>query len=121
MLFHNDHKRIKSKNVRKFTSRESVEEYLSNEVFLKERFIRHITETAKTNHVSYILAYNIITNHLIDILYEIDKAITSPRKKVLIRVYGYFSLRIGFMISSTRTHLIELFINQRKEKRNESK
>jgi hypothetical protein len=90
-------------------------------VFEKEHFIRHIIATAKKNNISYLLAFDIITNHLTDILYEIDKNITSPRKKVIIRVYGYFSLRIGFMISSTRKQLIELFIKQRKIERNESK
>jgi hypothetical protein len=116
---HNDKKTIQSKNVRKFTSRSDVYDYLSNEVFEKEDFIRHVVKTAKETDISYLLAFDIITNHLTDILYEIDRNITNPKKKVLIRVYGYFSLRIGFMISNTRKQLIELLIKQRKS--NESK
>lgn len=116
---HNHKKILVSKNVRKFTSRSDVYDYLSNEVFVNEDFIRHVVETSNANDVSYILAFDVITNHLTDILYEIDKSITKPKTKVKIRGYRYFSLQIGFMISSTRKQLIELFIKQRKENQNE--
>lgn len=118
---HNTKRKILSKNVRKFTSRSDVFDYLSNEVFEKEDFVRHVVETAKANNISYLLAFDVITNHLTDVLYEIDKAIILPKKKVKIRAIGYFSLITGFMISSTRKQLIELFIKQRKQKSNDTK
>lgn len=104
---HNNEKLIQSKNVRKFASRSQVYEYLSNEVFEKEDFIRHVSDTAQANSVSYILAFDVISNHLTDLLYEIDKNIAKPRRKVKIRCYGYFSLLIGFMISGTRKKLTD--------------
>lgn len=121
MLYHSQRKKIKSKNVRNFTTREEVNQYLANTVFNSPHFVSHIEETANKNQVSYMLAYEVITNHLTDILYEIDKNITLPKKKVKIRVYSYFSLRIGFMISSTKTRLIELHKQNKKRKRNERK
>ena len=115
MLYHDEKKEIKSKNVRKFTTREEVYEFLASTVFYKGHFVRHVQETAQQTQVSYVLAYEVITNHLTDILYEIDKAIARPRKKVMIRIYSYFSLRIGFMLSSTQTTLIELRKQKRKQ------
>ena len=82
---HKSKKTTQSKNVRKFTSRSNVYDYLSNEVFEKEDFIRHVIKTAKANDVSYLLAFDVITNHLTDILYEIDTNITSKQKKVVVK------------------------------------
>ena len=114
-VYHKNKKTIQSKNVRKFTSRTDVFNYLSNDVFEKEHFIRHVLETAKVNKVSYLLAFDIITNHLTDILYEIDKNIISPKRKVQIGVYAYFYLRIGFMISNTKQKLEQLIIKKKQE------
>lgn len=97
-----DTEEIKSKNVRKFTNRSEVYDYLEKSVFNEADFIEHVIVTAKANNVSYLLAFDLITNHLTDILYEIDKEIINKRKKVKLRVYGYFSIAIGFMITSKR-------------------
>lgn len=120
MIHHNlnskEQKNIESKNVRKFSTHSEAFDYLEREVFSQEHFSNHITETAKRNKVSYILAYDVITNHLTDILYEIDKAIAVPEEKVKIRAYGYFSLQIGFMISNNRNKLVKMLINKRTSK-----
>jgi hypothetical protein len=92
----------KSKNVRKFTSQSDCYSYLTNEVFLKEDFIRHVTDTAKANNVSYIVAYTVITNYLNNILYEVDTQIISKRKKSKIRIHSYFSILIGFRLNASK-------------------
>ena len=120
MIYHNllnyeERENIESKNVRNFTTRIDAYAYLENEVFLKEHFINHISETAKRNQVSYAMAYDVITNHLTDILYEIDKKIVVPEQKVKISIYGYFSLCIGFMISNTKVNYIKSIIRKRNE------
>jgi len=107
---------IQSKNVRKFTSKEEVKDYLSDDVFKLPQFIEHVKQTAIDNNVSYILAYDLITKHLIDILYEIDKNVAMPKKKTRIRVFRCFSLKIGFMMSDTTT-LIKNSIKIRKNER----
>jgi hypothetical protein len=103
MYPHLDKELLQSKNVRKFTSKEEVAEYLSDDVFKLPHFIKHVKQTAIDNNVSYLLAYDLITKHLIDILYEIDKNVVMPRKKTRIRVFRCFSLQIGFMMSDTKT------------------
>jgi uncharacterized membrane protein YsdA (DUF1294 family) len=45
------------------------------------------------------LAYELITNYLIDVLYELDKAQAQKKKRTKINVFGYFFLEIGFMRS----------------------
>ena len=105
---HNNKNLIQSKNVRKFASRSEVYEYLSNKVFENEDFIRHVSDTAQANNVSYILAFDVISNHLTDLLYEVDKNIAKPKRKVKIRCYGYFSLQVSFMISGTKKKLTDL-------------
>lgn len=114
MFFLHEKFKIESNNVRKFTNREQAFQYLSDSVFKESDFIKHVTQSAEQNKVSYMLAYDLITNHLTDILYEIDKNIINPRKKIIIRVYQYFSLRIGFMLSSTQRIKS---INKKKNKR----
>jgi len=66
-------------------------------VFRTIDFERHITETAKTLDIGYQLAYEIITNYLTDVLYEVDKVLEAPRKKRRISVYSYFYLDTGFL------------------------
>lgn len=87
------------KCIRVFNSKEQVYEYLEKDVFVTEQFQSHISETAKTLDISYLLAYEIITNYLTDILYEIDIAANSKTKKARISVHSYFFLEIGFMVS----------------------
>jgi hypothetical protein len=101
-FFHSDKNRIKANNFNKFKSWQEAYDYLFEDVFTKEHFEKHVALSAEKNKVSYIIAYEVITNHLTDILYEIDKNISYPRKKVMIRVLSYFSLRIGFMISQNK-------------------
>jgi len=105
---------LQSKNVRKFTSKEDVHDYLSEDVFKMPQFIEHVRQTATDNNVSYLLAYDLITKHLIDILYEIDKNVVMPRKKTKIRVFRCFSLKIGFMMSDTKELIIKQFKKRRK-------
>ena len=102
----------KSKSVRKFKDRKAVEEYLENEVFTLHEFKNNISETARSLKVSYVIAYDIVTNYLIDILYEIDKSIEHPKKKKKINVYSYFSLTTGFMANLTKK---TLYINYNKK------
>lgn len=118
MLYHRNTKKIQSKNVRKFTSRSDVYNYLSSEVFVTEHFVEHVIKTAKATEINYLLAYDIITNYLTDLLYEIDTQITMD-KKVRIRGYRYFSFNIGFMISNIKEQYTELLKLNRKEKNNE--
>lgn len=89
--------RRKSKPI--FKNIEEVKLYLEKEVFSNPDFIRNVVSAGKKNEVSYLLAYDVITKTLINILYEIDNSITLRRKKKRINVYGYFYLEIGFMIS----------------------
>jgi len=90
---------FQSKSVRQFTNREAVYLYLENEVFINQDFINNVRETATTREISYLLAYELITNFLTDTLYEIDIAICKQKKKTRIRVFSYFHLDIGFMMS----------------------
>jgi hypothetical protein len=83
----------------KFSNIKEVERYLETEVFSEQEFIQNVVAAGKTNEVSYLLAYDVITKTLINILYEIDQSITLKRKKKRINVYGYFFLEVGFMIS----------------------
>lgn len=94
-----------------FKSRGEVYEYLEEDVFNKEHFREHITQTAKTLDISYMLAYDIITNYLTDILYELDKAVSDRKKSTRISVHSYFSLKIGFMKSlQNKKMFLEKFI-----------
>ena len=97
-----DVKTLKSKNVRLFTHRPEAFDYLVNDVFEKQEFIDHIIKTANYHNVSYMIAYSIITNHLTDILYEVDQRITSYSKKSKIRILGHFYLSIGFIRNYTK-------------------
>jgi hypothetical protein len=90
---------FQSKSVRTFESRDKVYEYLEQEVFIKLPFSNHISETAKTLEISYLLAYEIITNYLTDILYEVDIAVSDRKKRKRISIHAYFFLEIGFMVS----------------------
>lgn len=98
----------KSKSVRKFKDRKAVEEYLEQEVFTLKEFKSNISETARSLKISYVVAYDVVTNYLIDILYEIDETIASPKKKKKISVYSYFSLTVGFMANISKK---KLYIN----------
>jgi len=90
---------FESKSVRQFANRDAVKEYLESDVFSQQEFINHVSETATSTRVSYLLAYELITNYLIDILYEIDQTVSIRKKKRKISVYSYFFLEIGFMVS----------------------
>lgn len=91
---------FQSKNIRMFKSRKECFDYMEKEVFLRQEFQIHITETAKESKVSYLLAYEIITNFLTDTLYEIDLAVTDRERKKRISVHSYFYLQVGFMVST---------------------
>lgn len=93
-------KKFKPKDAKsKFKSREEAFDFLRKEIFLTEHFIEHVTETAKHMEISYALAYYIITNHLTDLLYEIDLNLSKPKKNVMVRIYGYCSLKIGYLFN----------------------
>ena len=115
-LYRSTKKNIKffqSKSVRMFANREEAFKYLENDVFNKQDFLNNVSETALSNKVSYVLAYELITNFLTDILYEIDQATTMKRKKKKINVYSYFFLEIGFMISlRNRKMFLEKYITK---------
>jgi len=89
--------------VRKFNSREEAIEFMTKEVFVREHFQEHVTQTANNLNISYVVAYHIITNHLIDIVYEIDLNIKNPQKNVMVRIYGYCSLRIGYLLNKKKS------------------
>lgn len=100
------------KTVRKFESREACYQYLETEVFVLQDFIANVTETAMTLQISYLLAYEIITNYLTDVLYEIDKAQSKTKQRSRITVYGYLNLDIGFMRTfENKKMFIEKMIN----------
>lgn len=92
-------KELRSKSVRNFTTRSDAYDYLYDEVFCNENFISNVSETAKSNKVSYLLAYDLITNYLTDVFYEIDKKMNHRTKKTRISILGYFFLDLGFAIS----------------------
>lgn len=87
------------KSIRTFNSRDKVFQFMEEEVFILEDFSKHITETSRNLDISYLLAYEIITNYLTDILYEIDIAVSDREKKKKISIHAYFFLEIGFMVS----------------------
>lgn len=91
----------KSKSVRKFKDRKAVFEYLEQEVFVIQEFKNNVSETARSLSISYVIAYEVLTNYLTDILYEVDTTITSKKEKRKINVYSYFSLYVGFMANLT--------------------
>lgn len=104
---------FQSKSVRTFASREKVYEYMEEEVFVLQEFSQHITETAMTLEISYLLAYEIITNYLTDILYEIDQAVSNRKRKKKISIHAYFFLEIGFMVSvKNKKMFLEQIIKQ---------
>jgi len=104
-MYYQDRAKLKSKNVRKFTSQSDCHDYLSNKVFTQENFIRHVTDTAKANNISYIVAFTIITNYLTNTLYEIDKQVVARRKKSKIRIIGFFSILTGFNLNATNKRI----------------
>jgi len=91
--------RHQSKSVRKFKDRQAVYVYLEQEVFKLEDFKRNVKETADSLDISYIVAYDVVTNYLTDVLYDIDKNVKYSKKKKKINMYSYFSLIIGFMVN----------------------
>ena len=103
---------FQSKSVRQFTTREACYEYLENDVFTQDEFISNVRETATTLEISYLLAYELITNYLTDVLYEIDIASVKKRKKTRINIFSYFFLEIGFMESfKNKKMFLEKYIN----------
>lgn len=92
-------------NVPTFNSYQDAYDYLNEEVFTKEEFINNVSETAELKKVSYSVVYEIMTNHLTDILYEIDKKKKHKRKTSRISIYGYLQLRIGFAVNMRKPHL----------------
>jgi hypothetical protein len=108
---------FRSKSVRKFTDRKSVIKYLEKEVFHDSDFLSNVSETAKKCDISYVLAFEIVSNYLTDILFEIDQAISSKRKKKIINVYSYFFLQIGFMVSvKNKKMFLEKYVKPKKRK-----
>jgi len=91
---------FRKESVRQFESREKAYEYMEKEVFVLNEFSVHVTEVSKTLEISYLLAYEIITNYLTDILYELDIAVSARKKRMKISVHAYFYLDIGFMLST---------------------
>jgi len=89
---------IKENSVRLFNTKSDVEDYLNENTFYLEDFKNNVRETSEALHISYELAYTIITINLIDTLYEIDIAQAKPRRKTRIRIQGYFKLDIGFIL-----------------------
>ena len=87
------------------------------EVFEKEDFIRQVKLVAEQQQISYLVAFDVLTNYLTDVLYEVDKNVSRRKKKVAIRIYGYFSLRIGWMIHSLRE---KIKVQERKQKQQEN-
>ena len=103
---------FKKKSVSQFKDRRAVMAYLEKEVFLDRNFISNVTETATICRVSYIIAYECVTNYLTDIVYEIDQAITFELKKSKISVYSYFFLEVGFMVSLRDNKMyLEKYVN----------
>lgn len=92
-------KLVRTKSVRKFNSKEEVEEYLIVEVFEQIDFINNVIDTASEMKVSYLVAYTLITKYLIDVLYELDIAQSKERKKTRIRIPGFLNIDIAFIAS----------------------
>lgn len=90
-------KEYQSKSVRKFKDRKAVFDYLEQEVFTIQEFKNNVAETARSLDISYVIAYEVLTNYLTNILYEVDTRITSKKEKRKINVHSYFSLYVGFM------------------------
>ena len=98
-------KQYQSESVRKFKDRKAVFEYLEFEVFKLDEFKDNVSETARSLDVSYIIAYEVLTNYLTDVLYEIDQSIENQKQKRKINVYSYFSLTVGFMANLTKNKM----------------
>ena len=100
--------------VRKFPTRADAYNYLETEVFIKSDFVNNITETARVEKVNYLIAYEIITNYLTDVLYELDKAVSSKKGK-RISVHSYFYFQVGFMESiRNKKNFLEKYFKQLK-------
>ena len=103
--------KLRAKSVRKFSSREEVSDFLYEDVFKFDEFQNNIKEVADLQQVSYIVAYEIITNHLIDIVNEIDKAQAS-KKNIRILILRYMKLDVRFAIGIENTlFLLKRIIN----------
>ena len=90
-------RQYQSKSVRKFEDRKAVYKFLEEEVFQLRDFKNNVNETARSLDISYIIAYEVLTNHLTDVLFELDRGIEFKRKKIKINMFSYFSLFVGFM------------------------
>ena len=88
---------IKEKTSKLFLNKKEVELHLQKEVFNRVEFQNNVDEVSKTLGISNELAKTIITNYLIDILYEIDIAQSLLRKKTRIIIPGYLMFDIGFI------------------------
>lgn len=110
----NTKKIIQSKSQKLFTSRQDAFEYLERTVFNRQDFVENVSDSARDNKVSYLFAYEIITNYLTDVLYEIDKHMKKPTKVKLV-IKAFFSLSIGFMSSFDSKRL---FLQQLLKKKN---
>lgn len=100
-----------------FNSYEEAYQYLYDNVFQDAQFVKHVTKASEEQNISYVIAYELISNHLTQILYEVDKAITRSKKKSKIIFHSYFSLQIGFMLSTKNKKMfLEKFINLKNHK-----
>jgi len=88
---------IKEKTSKLFLNKKEVELHLQKEVFNRVEFQNNVDEVSKTLGISNELAKTIITNYLIDILYEIDIAQSLLRKKTRIIIPSYLMFDIGFI------------------------
>lgn len=101
---------LRNKSVRKFHSREEVAEFLYDDVFRFDEFKNNVQEVSTLQEVSYTVAHDIITNHLIDILYEIDKSQAS-NSNIRILILRYMKIEVRFAIGVENSiYLLKKFL-----------
>lgn len=110
---------LKSKTSKIFKTKEEVKSHLQREVFSRVEFTNHVSEVSKSLGNSYDVTYTVITNYLIDVLYEIDIAQAKPKKKTRIIIQGYLMFDIGFIypLRGKRFYLRKFLNNFIKEQR----
>lgn len=87
-----------------FRNREEVAIYLQDEVFVREDFKNNVKEAAEYNKVSYLVAFDVISNYIIDNLELLDQLRSHRRKQSRINIFGYLVLDIGFIKNINRNY-----------------
>lgn len=103
---------LKQQSKRLFPTWNDAYDYLDKEVFVNPLFQNHISQTSKLCNTNYLLTFEIVTEHLTDILFALDIAV-GKKDQLKIGIYSYLNLHVGFMISvKDKKMFLEKFIKK---------